>query len=197
MHADMKLIYTPRSHFARKVRILLAALRLDVELIDAGNAADSDPALFGPNPLMKVPTLVDGERVVFESDHIAGYLARKHDPADRFDVLTVDADALNARAVMNGVMAAEAELILAERTGIDTHAHRRFDKMRQSIRHGLSWLDANHAVFPQEPSYLTFHMIAMWDHLAFYELVELEFPNLIEYASRWRTTAYITGSAPA
>ena len=36
----MKLYYTPRSHFARKVRILAAALKLDFELIDVGNVAE-------------------------------------------------------------------------------------------------------------------------------------------------------------
>ncbi len=193
----MKLYYTPRSHFARKVRILLRALQLDVELIDAGNAADSDPALFGPNPMMKVPTLVDGEQVVFESDHIAGYLARKYDAADRFGVLTTDADVLNARAVMNGVMAAEAELILAARTGIDTQAHRRFDKMRGSIRNGLSWLEAHHGLFPRKPSYLTFHAISMWDHLAYYGLVDLDhYPQLHAQVMRWADTPSIAESKP-
>lgn len=192
----MKLFYTPRSHFARKVRILLKALQVDVELIDAGNAADSDPALFGPNPLMKVPTLVDGEQIVFDSDHIAAYLVRKCDPSDRFDVLTADADTLNARAVMNGVMAAEAELILAARTGIDTSAHRRFDKMRESVRNGLSWLDAHHGLFPREPSYLTFHAVSMWDHLAFYGLFELRYPQLHAQVMRWADAPYIAESKP-
>jgi glutathione S-transferase len=192
----MKLFYTPRSHFTRKVRILSKALQIDIELIDAGNAADSDPALFGPNPLMKVPTLVDGEQIVFESDHIAGYLVRRHDPADRFGVLTADADTLNARAVMNGVMAAEAELILAARTGIDTAAHRRFDKMRESVRNGLSWLDAHHGLFPSEPSYLTFHAVSMWDHLAYYGLFELHYPQLRAQVMRWADTPFIAESKP-
>jgi glutathione S-transferase len=192
----MKLFYTPRSHFTRKVRILLKALQLDVELIDAGNAADSDPALFGPNPLMKVPTLVDGEQIVFESDHIAGYIVRRHDPSDRFDVLTADADTLNARTVMNGVMAAEAELILAARTGIDTSAHRRFDKMRESVRNGLAWLEARPALFPQEPSYLTFHAVSMWDHIAYYGLFEFRYPHLHEQVMRWADTPFIAESKP-
>ena len=33
----MKLYFTPRSHFSRKVRMLLQAWRLEVELIDVGN----------------------------------------------------------------------------------------------------------------------------------------------------------------
>ena len=56
----LQLIHTPRSHFARKVRLLLAALDVDVELIDAVNAAEADPARFGRKPLLKVPTLIEG-----------------------------------------------------------------------------------------------------------------------------------------
>lgn len=192
----MQLFYTPRSHYSRKIRILLGALELGADLIDVGNVAGSDPAQFGTNPLMKVPILVDGARSVFDSDHIAAYIVRKHDPFDRFDVLTTDTDSLNARAVMNGVMASEVELILAARTGIDTQAYRRFDKLRESIHHGLSWLDAHCDRFPQSPSYLTFHLVSMWDHLALYKVAELEYARLRECALRWAATPYIAATRP-
>lgn len=192
----MQLHYTPRSHFARKVRILLRALQLEVELLDAGNAGDSDPARFGPNPLLKVPTLVDGDRVVFESDHIAAYLVRRFDPDDRFGVLSTDVDALNLRAVMNGVMAAEAELILAERSGTDTRAHRRFDKLRAGMQHGMAWLEAHHAALPHAPSYLAFHAVALWDHLQLYGLLEGEFPHLRTRVSEWSDIPWIAESRP-
>src|SRR5690606_23363069 len=108
----MQLLYTPRSHFSRKVRILLHAYGLAHKLVDAGRVEARDPSAFGPNPLMKVPTLIDGDAVVMDSDQIAAYLVR-HDPRDRYRVLTTELDALNARAVLNGTMAAEVELLLA------------------------------------------------------------------------------------
>jgi len=70
----MKLYFTPRSHFSRKVRILLHAWKLEVELIDVGNVGATSSHAFGPNPLMKVPTLLDGGPSIFDSDHIAQYL---------------------------------------------------------------------------------------------------------------------------
>ena len=88
----MQLIYTPRSHFSRKVRILLAALGLEAELIDAGNVAEAEPAAFGANPLMKVPTLVDEGRAVFDSDHIAAYLVHRHDAGKTMDRRAADSD---------------------------------------------------------------------------------------------------------
>lgn len=191
----LRLIYTPRSHFTRKVRLLLDGLGIGVELVDAVNAAEADPARFGPNPLMKVPTLIDGERVVFESDHIAAYLVRRHDPGDRFAVLATDVDTLNARAVMNGVMAAEVELILGARTGLDT-AHPRFDKMRAAIGQGLAWLEARHTVFPETPSYLGFHLVAMWDHIALYDLAPLEYPRLRQVVARLDALPYVGRSRP-
>src|SRR5688572_19364517 len=101
----MKLYFTPRSHFSRKVRILVDAWKLEVELLDVGNVASMGSEAFGPNPLMKVPTLVDGSSSIIDSDHIAQYLVRRHDPQDAFGVLTNDVELLNARAIMNGVMA--------------------------------------------------------------------------------------------
>lgn len=192
----MKLYFTPRSHFSRKVRILLSAFGAPVELIDAGNVAERSPEAFGPNPLMKVPTLVDGETVVFDSDHIATYLTERLDPSDSFAVLSRDVATLNARAIMNGVMAAEVELILAQRTGIDIGAHRRFDKIFASIRRSLEWLEERRDIVPLEPSYLGFHLVCMWDHLALYDLVELPYPALSERVARISSIPYVASSAP-
>ena len=192
----MKLYYTPRSHFSRKVRILLDALNLDVELIDVGNVADMSTEIYGPNPLMKVPTLIDGKSIVFESDHIAQYLVRQYDKDDQFNVMTCDVAQLNARAVMNGIMSAEVDLVLATRTGIDTEAHLRFNKIRESINNGLDWLELHTEVFPEQPSYLGFHLTCMWDHLVFYELVSLNYPKLSDSVTRLSTFKYVAASIP-
>lgn len=192
----MQLFYTPRSHFSRKVRILLAGLGEQVELFDIGNVAECNAPLFGPNPLMKVPTLVDEKRFVLDSDHIAQYIVRKVDPQDRFRVFVDDFDILNVRAVMNGIMATEVELILAERTGIHTKGLRRFDKMREALRTSLQWLDRHAAVFPNEPTYLGFHLVAMWDHLMLYGMCELDLPHLRECAARGNELPYVAQSKP-
>ncbi|WKD49614.1 glutathione S-transferase family protein [Microbulbifer spongiae] len=192
----MKLYYTPRSHFSRKVRILIDAFNLDVDLVDIGNVAEQFIGVFGPNPLMKVPTLIDKGVPVFDSDYIAQYLVQQFDSSDRFQVLTNDAKVLNARAVMNGVMSAEVELILAERSGIATDAYPRFDKIRGSISNGLDWLESRAEMFPNQPTYLRFHLNSMWDHLALYGLVSLDYPKLYDSVERLRTLTYVEKSAP-
>lgn len=70
----MKLYGTPRSPFARKVRIILAEKNLPCELVvTRGSTPDSPvPAL---NPLGKVPTLLrDDGRALYDSPVIAEYL---------------------------------------------------------------------------------------------------------------------------
>jgi len=192
----MRLYYTPRSHYSRKIRMLLGGLHMSAELVNVGNVADSNSTLFGENPLMKVPTLVDGDKTIFDSDHIAQYIVRTYDREDTFQVLTTQIDELNARSVMNGVMAAEVELILAERTGLDTKAFRRFDKMRDTILAGLGWLEKHIDVFPKQPTYLGFHLIAMWDHLALYQVCPLEQPGLRAYVESWSDLAFVAETKP-
>ncbi len=187
----MKLHYTPKSHFARKVRILIDALEIDVELIDAGNVADSSLEVFVNNPLMKVPTLVDGDLVIFDSDYIAQYVVKKINPEDAFNVLIEDCHQLNARAVINGVMMAEVELIMAERTGIDVQAYTRFDKFKTTVNQGLEWLE-RHA----EPSYADFHLICLWDHLVLYDMFTLDYPRLQSRVAQLSMVDYVAKSSP-
>lgn len=192
----MRLFYTPRSHFSRKVRILLDAWSCRVELVDVGNVADADAAAFAGHPLMKVPTLVDDGVWVIDSDHIARYLTKAVDPQDRFDVLADDVSTLNQRAVMNGIMSAEVEVILAARTGIDVHAHGRFHKLLQSMTNGLEWLDRRVDALPTEPTYIGFHAVCLWDHLALYGLVPLPYDRLHSYVRRISKAPFVAQSAP-
>lgn len=192
----LKLYYTPKSHFSRKVRILADALKIDLELIDVGNVAELSTEIFGSNPLMKVPTLIDHQRVVFDSDHIAQYLVQRFDSGDQFGVITSDVMTLNTRSVMNGVMSSEVELILAARTGIDTKAYSRYAKITGSITKGLEWLEAHVDVFPAPPSYLGFHLVAMWDHLVLYDCVPLEYPQLSDTVKRLSEFEYVLVSVP-
>ena len=194
--SSMKLVYTPRSHFSRKVRILLEAWQVEVELVDAGNVADQDLHAFAGNPMLSVPSLLDGDVAVYDSDHIAQYLVSSFAPDDEFAVLTRDVDLLNARAVMNGIMSAEVQVILAERTGIDTHRYERFDKIRSVIRHGLDWLEARGSLFEGAPSYAGFHLSAMWDHLKLYGVVPLTQSKLNDTAARIGKMPYVARTRP-
>lgn len=194
----MHLYATPLSHFSRKIRLLLDHLKLQYDFIDVGNVADQQLSQFHGNPLLSVPVLLDGDRWIIESDHIAEYVVRNYDPDDRFEVLASDWQQLNVRAVMNGIMANETKLILSKRTGLDPSGHAYFEKARAVIKNSLAWIGENADVFnAEQPKYLEFHFISMWDHLNHYGLVNMEHASLASIAEALTSIDVVQKSAPA
>ncbi len=193
----MQLLYTPLYHFSRKVRLLLNGLNLDVELIHIGNAASVDLAVFGENPLLAVPVLKDGESTIFDSDGICEYLVRRYNPADEYGVLRHDLRTLNARAVMNGVMAAEVELVLSARMGLEIQNQPRLDRKREVIKQGLEWLEANSDLFGDQVDYLSFHLISLWDHLELFKFMpSIRLPKISAQVEYLRQIPFVVESAP-
>lgn len=170
--SSLQLIGTPLSHFTRKVRILLAELGVDHEFVRAPGVLAPTPDGYGGNPLMRVPTLIDRGAVVIDSDHIARYLVRRHDPADRFGVLSANPADLNRLAIVHGVMANEVVLILARRGGLaDLDGVAYFRKLFDAIDRGLAWLDADAgSVDPERFDYACVATICMWQHIVHYQL---------------------------
>lgn len=180
----MKLFATPKSHFSRKVRLLLDHMGKDYELVDVGNVASNTTGDFSGNPAMSVPVLEDGTAWMIESDHIAAYIVREYDGADPYAVLTDSVDVLNARAVMNGIMANEVKLILSARMGLDPSPHPYFQKAKNAIIQSLSWLESRADLFNGKAlTYADFHFISMWDHLKLYGLVEMDYHKLSSVAT--------------
>jgi glutathione S-transferase len=164
----VKLYGTPLSHFTRKLRILFAELEIDFELVRTPGVLAPGADAYGNNPLMRVPTLVDGNVTLIESDHIARHVVSKRDPGDRFRVRSEDARDLNRLAITNGIMANEVVLILAKRGGledVDNVAY--FRKLRSAIDGGLAWLDAN-VDLDAQLDYADIAMISMWQHVLHY-----------------------------
>lgn len=70
----MKLLYTKRSPYARKVRVVALEKFIDLELIDE-DLQNKSACLLNANPLGKVPTLIlDNGDVVYDSSVICQYL---------------------------------------------------------------------------------------------------------------------------
>jgi glutathione S-transferase len=159
----LQLHGTPRSHFTRIVRITCHELGLELESVDAGNVVAAQS--FGGNPLMQVPVLVDGERVVWDSHNICRYLVERQG-ADPLGMESLDWARRNLVSIIHGVMSAEVRLILAERCEMDTTGAM-FDKARETLRRGLLWIDER---IESEVglTYPAVCAVAMWDHLLFY-----------------------------
>jgi glutathione S-transferase len=75
----MKLYYHPASPFARKPRLAAALLgvSLETQLVDIFAGEGQNPEYLRLNPHGKVPTLVDGDFVLWESNAIVQYLAQQ------------------------------------------------------------------------------------------------------------------------
>jgi glutathione S-transferase len=82
----MKLYYHPGSTNARKSRLAAALLRIDLELqlVDVFAGAHRKPEYLAINPNGMIPTLVDDDFVLWESNAIAQYLASKSAAMDLF-----------------------------------------------------------------------------------------------------------------
>lgn len=193
-----KLYFTPLSHFARKVRLVLDFYSVPYELLDVDNVAQTDVSRFGGNPLMSVPVLVDGDVWMIESDSIAQYLSLKHDPADQLGILTRDLSDLNVRAVLNGVMGNEVKWILAQRMSVPVERYSYFSKSLKSIQHGLEWLEANASVFTTDAvTYRELHLVSAWDHLDYYGLVPLSaYGKLGAVVERVSRETFVRRTAP-
>ena len=76
----LKLYYHPASTFARRVRMQLLEKDLPHELValDMAAGAHRQPEYRALNPYGRVPTLVDGELVLYESNAILCYLEAAH-----------------------------------------------------------------------------------------------------------------------
>ena len=104
----MKLYSNPRSGNAFKARLLLSLLGLEHEIEDVDLAAGDSrtDGFLKLNPRGQIPVLVDGERVIWDSQAILVYLARRHGGEDW---LPTDADGM--AQVMQWLAVAENELL--------------------------------------------------------------------------------------
>jgi glutathione S-transferase len=169
----LELHGTPLSNFTRKVRILLSELGVQYKQVWTAGVLASSPEEFANNPLMRVPALLDGDKLVIDSDHIARYLVGIYDASDWFGVKSDEPMAMNRLAVANGIMANEVVLILAKRGGLeDIESVAYFKKLLAAIANGLGWLDK--AIAMDAPmTWADVTLVCMWQHLQHYKLVDL------------------------
>jgi glutathione S-transferase len=194
----LKLHGTPLSHFTRKIRILLGELGVQYEMVWLPTVMAASPDAFADNPLMRVPTLVDGERMVIESDHIARYIVGRYDASDWFGVKTDDPHAMNLLAVTNGIMANEVVLILAKRGGLeDIDGVAYFRKLKAAIEQGLEWLESK-IQLDAPMSYADITLVCMWDHIRHYNVIAgLErYARITERSAKWAARPAVASTTP-
>jgi glutathione S-transferase len=105
---QLKLYSYPISGNAYKVRLLLALLGLEYELVNVDlKAGDTQtPEFLRLNPRGQVPVLVDGDVVVWDSLAILVYLARQYDKGE-----WLPTDIMGETQVMQWLAVSENELL--------------------------------------------------------------------------------------
>ena len=188
----MQLFGTPRSHFARIVRVVAHELDVPFTWVDVGNVGAVER--FGGNPLMEVPALVDGEQRVWGTQNACEYLVARA-ARDPLGVRTTDWDARNLVHVVYGVMSAEVAMILAARAGTPTDTPR-FDKIRERLRTGLQYVD-QHVSDAGPLAFSQVCAVSMWEHLlACDNAASGDAPRLEALSARLRDRSSLAGTRP-
>lgn len=192
------VVGTPLSHFTRKVRLLLAELGVahEWDFMRARSVLSANLSTYAGNPLRRVPTVLFGDEVIVDSDHIARVVVARFDPRDRLGVTTLEVAALNRLAAINGVMANEVTLLLAARAGTDLATVPYFAKLRAALEDGLAHLDAT-TPDGGDFDYRDVAMVSMWQHLEHYQFLPLPYPRLAARVARFADRPSVASTAPA
>ena len=138
----MKLYMTERSGNAYKARLLLAMLGVPYEpvMVDLHGGEHRRPSFLHLNPRGQVPVIEDEGRVYWDSTAILVYIARKHDPANRW----LPADTHGLTEVMQWMAFAQNEMKYGLQCAYVTVAYDRpgrLDEYRELGRKGLDVLE--------------------------------------------------------
>ncbi len=172
------LIGRSSSHFTRITRIFAAELGVDYDFRVVRDLLSSDPADYGGNPALKIPSLQTPRGVWFGSLNVCRELWRQSSRKPRV-VWPEDLDApvtANAQELILTAMSTEVSLIMAKAGGgSDSGAHQQ--KSRQALLNMMSWLEDNvasvlAALPPQRDlSYLETTLFCLVQHLEFREVL--------------------------
>lgn len=138
----MKLLYTPNSPYARKVRIVAIEKHIDLELQEVV-LGDLDSALTQYNPLGKVPTIVfDDESALYDSRVIVEYLSART-PVNHLlpSEHKLKIEVLRWEALADGVCDAAVAIIIEQRKPEAQQSEAVLTKQQLKVESGLAALN--------------------------------------------------------
>ncbi|MDG1097118.1 MAG: glutathione S-transferase N-terminal domain-containing protein [Methylophilaceae bacterium] len=138
----MKLLYTPNSPYARKVRIVAIEKHIELELQEVV-LGDPDSPVTHYNPLGKVPTIVfDDETALYDSRVIVEYLSART-PVNHLlpSEHKLKVEVLRWEALADGVCDAAVAIILEQRKPEAQQSEAVLTKQRLKVEAGLAALN--------------------------------------------------------
>jgi len=173
------------SPYVRKIRMLLLAANIPFEMkaINTMDPKDS-AALTLINPIHKIPTLVDGETVVWDSRVIQRYLAQKYNLA----ALTWPQE--NLLSAIDGALDTAINLFYVQRSGIDLALPNSFfDHQQNRLENILDYLQ-KHLEDPdlQQWNFVSSSLCAFWEWAIFRNRADIKrWPEHEAWLSMWAT----------
>ena len=189
----MKLYGSGTSPFVRRIRLWLADEPYEFQTLDVFSDAGQD-LLKSLNPTRKIPMLVDGEQVVFDSRVIHRYLNNKLQREE-----PLDWNQENRLTLVDAANDSLVELLLLERSGLHSDANVLFTRLqKQRIHSSLQALDID--VAKSEFKHWDFVSICLYcllDWMVFRELIPInEYPNLATFAEQSATRPWVPETDP-
>lgn len=193
---QLQLVGRSSSHFTRLVAIVAHELGVPFELVPIYSLKSLEPADYGDNPALKLPTLRHGDTLLFGSEHICRALVALAAPGPRIvfpDELATPL-ARNAQELTTHAMASQVNVVLATGLGGLALDNPYITKLTTSFRGALAWLDANleqalaELPAPRTTSLLEVGLFCLIEHLAFRETISAEpYPRLRAFAATFAT----------
>lgn len=173
----MQLLGSVASPFVRRLRLVLAGQPCQFVALNIFES-EGRSVLVQHNPARKVPVLVDGDQLVFDSGVIYRYLAAKL----RLKALSWDQE--NCLTTINACNDSLVELLLCKRSGFDVTENKLFFNLQhERIQATLEALEQQIRTgqFGQW-DYLSISLFTLIDWILFRELVDLKpFPLLLQF----------------
>jgi hypothetical protein len=163
------------SHFTRITRIFAAEMHLDYSFQVVRDLMSSEPADYGGNPALRIPSLRTPRGVWFGALNVCRELWRQSNPRPHV-VWPEDLDQpvlANAQELVLQAMATEVSLVMAKVADASSDGNAHQVKMRKSLLNMMAWLDENAnsvlAALPprRDLSYLEVSLYCLVTHLEF------------------------------
>ncbi|MDF3126576.1 glutathione S-transferase family protein [Rheinheimera sp. 1928-s] len=175
----MQLLGSVASPFVRRLRLVLAGQPYQFMALNIFES-EGRSVLVKHNPARKVPVLVDGEQVVFDSGVIYRYLAQK------LNLTPLSWDQENSLTTINACTDSLVELLLCTRSGFDVSEDKLFFNLQhERIQATLEALEQQIKAgqFGQW-DYTAMSLYTLVDWILFRDLVDLKpFPVLLQFRS--------------
>lgn len=190
----MQLYGSLTSPYVRRLRALAIEQNIQFDFLNLNIFAEQDrETLVKLNPTRKIPMLVDGEQVIFDSNVIYRYLSQKLD----FSPLSWDQE--NTLTLINSANDSLVELLICKRSDFDTNDDKLFFNLqRDRVQGVLSVLnDAAEKGEFNDYNYLAIALYCLVDWIIFRDLTDISsFPALLAFHVAHQHRASNTETAP-